>query len=353
MLSERNLKRRFEKEQYNDQANLVYISSAVICILMAAVFQFWIGSTLIAILNVVCAGAAVVAVRLNHHRHYSLGALVFFIVFNMTLVIELYLLGFRSGFQYMIFNFVGLIIFTSWKPWQKFFGVMIEASLFIVLFFLRFNTTQPIELTFAMTAFLQVFNILLSIAGVANSSNYYIRIATRAHDRLHVLAMKDYLTNMINRTSFDGLIADLFMARKVNHRSLGILLLDIDHFKRFNDTCGHLCGDELLRQFAAILLSSIRSGDFAARFGGEEFVILLGVDQKSQLEDFAERLRGKIENEIFVIKEQAYQVTASIGALYIPPDLDIDHFKALDQADKLMYRAKAEGRNRAVCGVGE
>ena len=344
---------QFEKEQYNDQANLVYINTFVSCLILAPIFQFWIGSTLLAVLTLFSAFSAFVAIQLNRRQRYGLSALLYFVVFNITLSVEITLFGFHAGFQYLFFNYVGLMMFTSWKPWQKLMGVLMETGLFLVLFFLNYDQVPPIQLGFAATAFFHTLNILMNVAGVANSANYFIRIAKRAHRRIHDLATKDYLTNLMNRTSFDSITAEMFGSQKTNSSPLGVLLLDIDHFKRVNDTCGHLCGDELLRQFASILSSSVRSKDYVARYGGEEFVILVAIEKIVELEEFAERLRNRIENHVFVFKDDKRQITASIGALYLPPAANIEWVQALNRADEMLYQAKEQGRNRVVCAAAK
>jgi diguanylate cyclase (GGDEF)-like protein len=128
------------------------------------------------------------------------------------------------------------------------------------------------------------------------------------------------------------------------------LVLDLDHFKRVNDTHGHLAGDDVLFGVATLLQRAVRSIDLVARYGGEEFVIVLPETGKQGALAFAERIRDKIATHRYVIAGgQEIHVTSSIGvAIYPSPQLESveDLFRAADAA---LYRAKGSGRN-LVCG---
>ncbi len=166
--------------------------------------------------------------------------------------------------------------------------------------------------------------------------------------RLEVLAHTDPLTQVLNRRALTTrLAAELERARRYES-VITLLMVDLDHFKRVNDTMGHLAGDDLLREVAHMLAESIRSVDVVARYGGEEFVVVLPETPRVGATRFAERLREKIEGTTFVAAHGGTSITASIGVATFPaPDIhSVDDLFA--RADEALYRAKADGRNK-VC----
>ena len=131
---------------------------------------------------------------------------------------------------------------------------------------------------------------------------------------------------------------------------LTVALLDVDHFKRFNDTFGHLVGDEVLKHICRTGEGALRENDCFGRFGGEEFLIVIRHGDSTLGEDVAERVRGAIENKAYTKGESCFPVTVSIGvASFFLHTSTID--QVLNEADKALYRAKRDGRNRveSVC----
>jgi diguanylate cyclase (GGDEF)-like protein len=163
--------------------------------------------------------------------------------------------------------------------------------------------------------------------------------------RLAVFASTDSLTELLNRRYFFER-AEIELSRlKRNEKQAAVLIVDIDFFKKVNDQYGHPAGDEVLKVVANILKDNVRQHDLVARFGGEEFAILLAdVDiEKSCV--MAERMREKIEAEVIHYKKEKIKVTASFG-LSILPSASQDIHVVIDSADKMLYKAKAAGRNR-------
>ena len=137
---------------------------------------------------------------------------------------------------------------------------------------------------------------------------------------------------------------------QTRHTGFALLLLDLDHFKRVNDSHGHDAGDLVLQQVATLLLGSVRNGDFIFRYGGEELLVMLvEVDAKSAAR-LAELIRLKIETTPLSIGHgQSVNVSVSIGlAMYGGHP---DHQYLITQADEAMYQAKQQGRNRVVCAA--
>lgn len=166
--------------------------------------------------------------------------------------------------------------------------------------------------------------------------------------RLEVLAHTDPLTQVLNRRALTVRLASEMERARRYDSVITFLMIDLDHFKRVNDTKGHLVGDDVLREIAALLSESIRSVDLVARFGGEEFVVVLPETGLQGATIFAERTRERIENTQFVTAHGGVRLTVSIGVANFPaPDVDsVDDLFA--RADEALYRAKAAGRNK-VC----
>lgn len=207
---------------------------------------------------------------------------------------------------------------------------------------------RTIEVAAGAGCALEVDWVPITRAGERLGRVWLVRDITERKQReaaLEMLAATDTLTGLPNRRSFMSRLTAA--AREAHHRAGGagvVMMLDIDHFKRVNDTWGHAVGDEVLQHFAEVVRQSLRRGDAAGRLGGEEFAVLLpgtGIEDGRAL---AERLRERIEAQPAATSEGDIAVTVSIGvaALGDRPE------QALDQADSALYRAKSSGRNR-VC----
>ena len=160
--------------------------------------------------------------------------------------------------------------------------------------------------------------------------------------KLKRLALIDPLTQLYNRVFLRDFL------NKITPSEYAILMLDIDHFKKINDTYGHKAGDLVLKEFARRIRRNLREGDIFVRFGGEEFLIFLKRgDHSIDLVDVAERLRKAIESEDFDIGEKKIHVTVSVG-MFLRPEYARNISEAIKRADGLLYEAKRGGRNRVV-----
>jgi len=168
----------------------------------------------------------------------------------------------------------------------------------------------------------------------------------RLMENLRELATKDELTGAVNRPHFRELSrAELARAKRYG-RALSVLIVDLDHFKKINDTWGHEAGDAVLRSVAGVFRSALRTSDILCRYGGEEFAVLLPETPTARAVGVAERLRAKlIENPIPIPGGAEVRVTASIGIEGADCIRDLDLEELLREADRAMYQAKAAGRN--------
>lgn len=192
-----------------------------------------------------------------------------------------------------------------------------------------------------------IMYLLILLGGGALGSWLVMRMSSRidrSERELQILATTDSLTGIPNRRSaLQRLEVELARAARLNE-VVGVLELDIDHFKEVNDTHGHNAGDEVLRRVSACIVESLRGYDSAGRLGGEEFLVVApGVDTQS-LSALAERLRIDVEQMSVTYRDSEIRVTTSIGTtLSLPGDTcEI----VIGRADAAMYAAKAAGRNR-------
>lgn len=168
---------------------------------------------------------------------------------------------------------------------------------------------------------------------------------------LSKLAERDGLTGLYNRRSFDEYMARVWRQSRRENLQLTIMLVDIDHFKPFNDLYGHQAGDDALKQVASVIASAVqRPLDIAARFGGEEFALVLYGPASDFGRTLPERLREQVI-ELGTKHEGATQnqfLTVSIGVAIVHPDADRSLAGAIQMADEALYQAKADGRNRII-----
>jgi diguanylate cyclase (GGDEF)-like protein len=194
----------------------------------------------------------------------------------------------------------------------------------------------------------QVFNHM--VARLRQNRDQLAKVNAELQDKnqeLHLLSITDPLTGLFNRKHLmETLTAEVIRSLRHKH-TFALLIVDIDHFKRINDTHGHQKGDEVLRCLADVFRKSIRDCDYVARYGGEEFIILLPETGRRGAMEAAERIRIHAAKESVVLEAGSISVTVSIG-ISLFPDNGADVKTVIQQADKALYIAKDSGRNRIV-----
>ncbi|MBI4799913.1 MAG: diguanylate cyclase [Desulfarculus sp.] len=192
----------------------------------------------------------------------------------------------------------------------------------------------------------RVDHVCVSIMDHTDTVMYQERLE-ESTKRLEQMSQTDHLTQVANRRHlFDRLSQELNLVRR-NRQALSLAILDVDHFKKVNDTYGHLCGDQVLVQLAGMLKASLRAYDLVGRYGGEEFCLVL---PNTNLEDavaLVERLRCQVAESEFQFGRLRLSITISAGVTCSqdqPPEVRADTL--LSQADEALYRAKTSGRNQ-------
>jgi diguanylate cyclase (GGDEF)-like protein len=173
-----------------------------------------------------------------------------------------------------------------------------------------------------------------------------------AREELREQATKDFLTRIWNRSAvLDILTREITRANR-DLRSIGVVLADLDHFKKINDTFGHFAGDAVLREFTRRVGAAMRPYDSMGRYGGEEFLAILpGCDEASTATQ-SERMRLAVCQEPVVIDDRKYSLTASFGAACFNPGMKATAEQLIRAADKALYIAKSKGRNCTMVASG-
>jgi diguanylate cyclase (GGDEF)-like protein len=192
----------------------------------------------------------------------------------------------------------------------------------------------------------QVFLLNLAISAVVSLLVLAITLlaVNRYQRRLEHMATTDSLTGLLNRQAFEFIFQQMIAEAKRYERPFSAILFDLDLFKQINDTCGHLEGDRIIRDVAQLTRSVIRDCDMVARWGGEEFLVMLKDCSLEQAASVAEKLRLAVAGHDFALASAAAPVTVSLGvAEYAAHESEADFFA---RADEALYRAKESGRNR-------
>jgi len=189
---------------------------------------------------------------------------------------------------------------------------------------------------------LRLLDIIADLGAVALKNNMLYQRTTE-------LAIRDGLTQLfVHRYFMERLGLELQRALKRGHR-FSILMIDIDYFKNYNDKYGHIAGDILLKHLSGVFRSIVSKGDIVARYGGEEFAVMLFGDDRKGAKEISEKIRKSVEKKVFYLRREKTRATVSIGVSAFPDDAKTAE-DLLRVADKNMYRAKKEGRNKVCSG---
>jgi diguanylate cyclase (GGDEF)-like protein len=170
-------------------------------------------------------------------------------------------------------------------------------------------------------------------------------------------ASKDEMTGALNRNSLESLFIYQYDLSLATDKSMVLAMCDLDHFKKINDTYGHLTGDKILKNFVTVVKNRLRDSDIVIRYGGEEFIIIMPNSNLKNAENKLDTLREAFANLCYDYEGLPITATVSIGVLEIKPSLPYSHLEFgmehwLKEVDALLYNAKSEGRNRVVALSG-
>lgn len=249
----------------------------------------------------------------------------------------------------------GIMILTrddKWRPLRMFISV--SGIVMAVMFFARavivYYDLMPIPVLPATSPFQTATLMIGDAARLAFAFGFLLLLEARRSDELTRLAALDPLTEAYNRRTFIELAERELARSRRHHQPMGLMIVDLDHFKQVNDNHGHLAGDAMLRKIKTVAESCLRQQDVFGRYGGEEFCVLAPETDLEGTFGLAERLRQGIENCILSLPSgKQLRITTSIGVSAIPAGFDsADLNNLIEFADFALYEAKKQGRNRVV-----
>ena len=202
------------------------------------------------------------------------------------------------------------------------------------------------EISFVILIVISSQTVGLVVAFLALSFGNMQRRSNVMRRRAETRARRDGLTGAMNRASFTNHARREIGQQRKNRSNVSLLFVDADHFKRINDTYGHETGDRVLKRIIRIMRGCLRSSDTVARWGGEEFVVLLPASDLNGTLQIAEKIRQRIETEDFDDLATGLHVTVSIGCVEMSSSEGLDELVA--RADRALYQAKHRGRNQTV-----
>jgi diguanylate cyclase (GGDEF)-like protein len=204
-----------------------------------------------------------------------------------------------------------------------------------------------------------LFHLSSPIKGILNESKRHLATAVaenialalanlQLREELHAQSIRDPLTGLFNRRYLEESLKQLLHFARRKKQPLGMIMLDVDYFKRFNDTYGHDAGDLVLQKIAAYLQNNIRGSDIACRYGGEEMIIILPEASLENTRQRAEQLRAGIKGlKIRHNNQSLDKITVSLGVSAYPENGNSSQ-ELFEAADSALYQAKAQGRDRVI-----
>jgi len=307
------------------------------------VFFLAVDSPWLAWINVVSVAMYALAYRLARRQRLRWAALLIWLEAFPHAVIGTLMTGWDSGFHYLLLMFIPSVILTNARQKARAFVVALLVFLGVLDFLAReLGPLAPLSAN-ALTA-LKWLNITIFVTMFSSLASYYRQKIFQAERSLHAQATQDALTGLYNRRHF-RLMAEQELARcNRTGNCASLLIMDIDFFKMINDTYGHETGDLVLTSIARTLKQGVREMDTLARWGGEEFVLLMpGIDAAEALV-VAERFRQAVAQTPVIFSSGEIHCTLSFGVTQLEAGETLG--ATIARADRALYRSKVTGKNR-------
>ncbi len=287
--------------------------------------------------------------RLSKQRYFEGKVILIIILMLQTAVVSMLLLNRESGMNYFFFTFTpAVFVLFDFKVQREKWAIIATtlcSSVFLVLSEVLIVAPRMI-IADRYLVWMRASCILITIGVILYVYSFFLNDLEMLHAKLRKRANTDELTEVGNRRVLFETGSKIF-SHGAKHQ-FALLIFDIDHFKKVNDTYGHPAGDEILKSLTRLVLDNISKGDILTRFGGEEFAVILQEIDAIQANQVAERLRAFVENAVFILQDGKHvKITISIGLTYFSRELE-SFDEMIRRSDIALYRAKDGGRNQVV-----
>jgi diguanylate cyclase (GGDEF)-like protein len=305
----------------------------------------WLGHPALAAFNILSVATWIAAILANRSHRSTLAMWLLVTEVGVHAALATMTLGWESGFQYYLIPLTPFVMFND-KLGAR--AVWLTSGL-VFAAFLALRVFAPVLPLDPRVGTLIVYsNLVIPFLALALVTYYFRLASVNAERRMEQLALTDPLTGLFNRRHMHRLLDEAQERFSRDGLPFCVIMADLDHFKQVNDQSGHDAGDRVLRAVATVFGQQLRVTDAVARWGGEEFLVLLSSTKPDTALDVAQRVRAAAEGQLRSLAELEQPVTLTLGIASFRPALDIAGL--IKAADEALYTGKVAGRNRVVVG---
>ena len=337
--------------QLEDERYILFLRYAILAALSSHVlftfFFYLLGSNLLAVFNILSVLIYAACIFLLGRRHITAIILLGTLEIIAHACLAVWVLGWNSGFHYYIITLMLLTTFHPQWPIRGKVGYIILVALsYLLLNQWSLEHEPTIEIGVFTLNLLRWSNITLTFGLLGYNAHFYAKVAREAENKLELLASTDTLTGLYNRREMLKVFKQEQSKLRRNQRPLSIIMIDIDNFKKINDQFGHECGDEALKAIAACFKKTLRIQDHVARWGGEEFLIMLPETDLKSAQIIAEKVRVLTSQVPITTDKQVHHVTITSAVGEMLPEEEFD--RCLSRIDNGLLAGKRAGKNQVV-----
>ncbi len=304
-----------------------------------------IGVAWLGFVNVVSTVAWAVAWIMNERGRHLVAVSITTVELAVHTALATMALGWSAGFQYHLLGAVPISLFNNRvRTWTGVGVVVALSALFVVLF--AASGTGTVEVGAGFLDVLHAANALVAFAAAGIASHFFRLASVAAEQQMETLASTDALTGVLNRRRMRELLDAQANLAERHGSEFALIMADIDRFKAFNDTYGHAFGDRVLHDVASIITDRLRQYDTVARWGGEEFLVMLPDAGTDGARSVAETIHKAVERYAVDHHGRNVGVTITLGVASHVPGASVED--TIRRADEALYRGKQAGRNRVV-----
>lgn len=308
---------------------------------------FWINVPTLALFNIFSAIIWAVSYFLNRNSKHRVAIILLTTEVILHALLATFFLGWASGFHYY---FLPLLLFNFINYRQTLRVIIVFAFLiflgYIGLYIYTHRSEYHIEIMYDVLNALNFMNIAVNFSALG-ILGYHFRVASiRAEPEMEYLAMTDALTKLFNRRKMHAILEQEAIRFEREPNPFLIAITDIDRFKKFNDNYGHICGDYVLKEISLLMDQTLRKQDSVARWGGEEFLIMLPNTKLVDGIKVVEKLRKKIADTKYRFEGNEFKVTLTFGVTEFDGSASIE--SCINRADEMLFAGKKRGRNCVI-----